>query len=257
MSHRRSPRSPVAFVVAASLALHPAAPAVGGDPAPAGDASRAAVQEELVRIAQALLDAVAKGDTAVWDEHLDDACLVSTEDGRTLTKQELLRELRPLPAGYEGRLRVAGPRMTRLGDTAVLSYDAMEEMTIHGQRIATRFHTTDTFVRRGGAWTIIASQVTVLPGDPPIAAVDPAALDEHTGTYELAPGVQYVVTRDKDRLLGQRTGREQEELFPEAADRFFRKGVRGTKIFVRGAGGKVDRMLDRRDNHDLVWVKVR
>lgn len=58
------------------------------------------------------------------------------------------------------------------------------------------------------------------------------------------------------KLFGQRVGKPREELLPEAADRFFRPGVRGVKIFVREKNGQVERLLDRRDGNDLVWKRV-
>src|SRR6202008_888746 len=101
-------------------------------------------EEELKQITQQLLDAIAVGDKAVWDKYLADACIYSSEDGRTLTKSQLLEELRPLPEGYIRKLRVANPQVRQYGDTAIITYDAMEDLEMHGQKIKTRFHTTDT-----------------------------------------------------------------------------------------------------------------
>ena len=72
------------------------------------------------------------------------------------------------------------------------------------------------------------------------------------------PQVTYTVTREGDRLFGQRSGRAKEELLPLCTDMFYRRGVwRGEKVFERGAQGRVVRMLDRRENNDLVWEKVK
>jgi hypothetical protein len=66
----------------------------------------------------------------------------------------------------------------------------------------------------------------------------------------------YTIRREGDRLFEQRTGRNKEELLPLCADTFYRKGVwRGEKVFARDDKGKVVRMLDRRENNDLVWKK--
>jgi hypothetical protein len=47
-------------------------------------------------------------------------------------------------------------------------------------------------------------------------------------------------------------------LLPLAVDVLYRKGVwRGEKVFERDAQGKIIRLLDRRDNNDLVWKKVK
>ncbi len=53
----------------------------------------------------------------------------------------------------------------------------------------------------------------------------------------------------------QRNGRK-EQLFPETCDLFFRKGVEGRILFRRDAAGKVDALIDRRNNEDVVWRKA-
>jgi hypothetical protein len=83
-------------------------------------------------------------------------------------------------------------------------------------------------------------------------------MDAYVGQYQIAPDVSYAITREGDKLFGQRTGRAKEELLPLAADVLYRKGVwRGEKVFERDAQGKVIRLLERRENNDLVWKKVK
>lgn len=236
----------------AAYALN-AAMAMGQSP-PAAPESTAA---ELQRITQELLDAVAVGDQAVWNKYLADTCLYISEDGRTLTKAELIEELRPLPAGYKGQLRVANAVVREYGDTAVITYDAMEDLEIYGQKIKTHFHTTDTYLKREGRWQMIASQVQVLPSELMPIKLEAKALEAYTGVYELAPGVTYVVSAEGDKLYGQRGQRAKEELFPAGNHRFFRKGNRGEKIFVLDKAGRTERLIDRRDNNDIIWQRVK
>lgn len=214
-------------------------------------------EEELKRITQELLDAVALGNKDVWAKYLADSCLYSSEDGRTLTKSELLAELRPLPDGYIGKLRMANAQVREYDDTAVITYDAMEDLEVYGQKIKTRFHTTETYLRRAGQWQMIASQVLVVPSELTPVELNSKQYDDYLGDYELAPGVKYKVSREGSRLIGQRTARGKEELLAESADRFFRKGVRGERIFARDQRGSVIKMIDRRDNNDIVWKKVK
>jgi hypothetical protein len=62
-------------------------------------------------------------------------------------------------------------------------------------------------------------------------------------------------TLENKKLIGQRIGRAKEELFPENETRLFRKGApRGIKIFVPDEKGRFMKMIDRRDNVDLVWL---
>jgi len=47
-------------------------------------------------------------------------------------------------------------------------------------------------------------------------------------------------------------------VFPADVNTYFVKGsVRGEKVFVRDAGGRVTMMLDRRENNDLVWKRIK
>ena len=90
------------------------------------------------------------------------------------------------------------------------------------------------------------------------APIDPTILNSFVGEFELGPQVSYTITREGDKLYGQRTGRAKEELLPLCGDVFYRKGVwRGEKVFERDQQGKVVRMLDRRENNDLLWRRLR
>jgi hypothetical protein len=89
-------------------------------------------------------------------------------------------------------------------------------------------------------------------------AVDPKHFASIVGEYELTPGITYTITLEDGKLMGQRTGRAKEELLPADENTFYPKGtIRGEKVFVRDANGRVIRMLDRRENNDLVWKKVK
>ncbi|HEX7315730.1 MAG TPA: META domain-containing protein [Pyrinomonadaceae bacterium] len=221
-------------------------------------ASDVETEKELVRIIQSLMDAVAVGDKAVWERHVADDLIYTDENWRVLTKREILADFRPLPKGYTGSIRVAEVKSRINGDAAVVSWQAHEEETVYGQRLAPVYLVTDTYFRRGGRWQLVASQITVRPSERKPFAVDPKVYDSLTGEYELTSGVTYTVTVEGGRLLGQRTGREKQELLPADVNTYFVKGtVRGEKVFVRDAGGRVTMMLDRRENNDLAWKRIK
>ena len=60
----------------------------------------------------------------------------------------------------------------------------------------------------------------------------------------------------RDQLYSQRGERKRELLVPEAGDIFFRPGVEGRFVFHRNQSGKVDALIDRRNNEDLIWKKM-
>jgi ketosteroid isomerase-like protein len=244
----------IAFATAlAPLSVH----AQTTDGSARNDAANATV-ERLKRATQELLDAVAPGDVAVWQRHLAEDCIYTDEEGNVKTKQDLLKELKPLPKGYLGSIKMGDPKVLARENVIVLSRRDREELELYGQKLVTYFHSTDTWAKsQDGQWRLVAAHVMAIPNERKPIDVSPKKLDEYAGQYQLAPDVIYTVTRDGDKLFGRRTGRAEEELLPLYADIFYRKGVwRGEKVFERDGEGRVVRMLDRRENNDLVWRKA-
>jgi hypothetical protein len=221
--------------------------------------SSAEIVEKLKRATQEMLDAVARGDKAVWDRYLAEGSIYADEEGRVLTKDELLKELRPLPAGYQGTIKVGETKSLVQENVVVLSHVDHEELVLYGQKLLTNFLTTQTWAKqKDGEWRVVSTQVMALPNERKPAAIDLKNLDSYVGQYELAPEVTYTITREGDALFGQRSGRAKEELLPLCVDIFYRKGSwRGEKVFQRDGQGRVIALLDRRENNDLVWKKIK
>ncbi|MEY2485192.1 MAG: hypothetical protein QOH39_840 [Verrucomicrobiota bacterium] len=217
---------------------------------------RTITQEELVRRTQELCDAVASGDKGPWLKYFAEDATYSDEKGRTLDKLALVADITPLPKGYSGTIKVAKAKSIIHGDTAVLSYDMNETETIFGQNLWARYHVIDTWLRRNGEWQIIASQAHRYYEDPAIGEIDPNKFAHYVGTYELAPGQIRSVSMEGDKLLIERNGKK-EQLFPEACDIFFRKGVEGRILFRNDDSGKMEALIDRRNNEDVVWRKTK
>jgi hypothetical protein len=214
------------------------------------------VKQQLLANTQRLMDAVASGDKAVWSELLDDAFVVTDENGAVMMKKELVDGMRPLPAGYSGSIKVMDGKVRLFGDTAVVTYRDFEDETVFGQKIHADYLATDTWVKRGGKWRLVASQVMVVP-QPRRSPPSTRRCSTPISAVTSSPDVFYSVTREGSTLFGQRTGRGKEELVPARDDTFFRKGTwRGEKIFVPDASGHVTQLLDRRDNNDIVSKRI-
>jgi hypothetical protein len=213
-------------------------------------------QEELIRRTQELYDSLVTGDQAPWKKHFADDCMFADEKGRFFDKPKLIADITPLPAGYSGMIKIQNAHSRIVGTTAVLSYDADENETIFGQNLKARYHITDTWLQRNGNWQIIASQAHRYYEDPAIGKADPKKFADFTGTYELAPGQTRLVFVEGDKLFVERKGKT-EELLPETSELFFRKGVEGRILFRYAANEKVDALIDRRNNEDVVWTKVK
>lgn len=211
---------------------------------------------ELVRRTQALNDAVAVGDKTPWTLYYADDAIFFDEKGRKMDKAALVADVNPLPKGYSGTIRVVNAQSLLLGTTAILTYDLDETETIFGQELKARYHGTDTWMFRGKLWQIVATQLLRYYEDPARGKVDAKLLDEYVGTYEVSPGVTETVTREGDRLYSKRDGRMRVELIPEVPDLFFRRGAEGRGLFRRDGAGKVNALIERRNNEDVVWKRT-
>jgi hypothetical protein len=212
-------------------------------------------QEEIVRRTQQMFDAVASGNKQPWQETFSDDAMYFDEKGRSMDKKALVADVEPLPKGYSGTITVKNSKFRIEGNTAIHSYDTDETETIFGQELHARYHATDTWMYRNGRWQIVAGQVLRYYEDPAVGQVDAQRLKSYVGTYELAPGEQALVTLEGGKLFLQRGSRPKAELLPEACDVFFRRGVEGRRVF-HYINGKVDAMIDRRNNEDVVWKRV-
>ncbi len=212
-------------------------------------------QEELLRRSQELFDSVVSGNKEPWQNYFADDALYFDEKGRNMNKTALVADITPLPAGYSGQIKIGKADSRIVGDTAVVSYDLDESETIFGQNLSARYHETDTWLRRNGVWQIVAAQAFRYYEDPAIGKADPKKLTSFSGNYELAAGQTRIVTAESGKLFVERKGKK-EELFPETPDIFFRKGVEGRILFRADDKGKIDALIDRRNNEDVVWRKV-
>jgi hypothetical protein len=237
------------LLIAAAFLTSNAGRAAGGDAS-----ANTITQDELVRRTQELLDAVVPGNQEPWTKYYADDCLFADEKGRQMDKPKLIADITPIPKGYSGTIKVAHPVSRIVGDTAILSYDSDETEIVFGQHLTARYHGTDTWLRRNGVWQIVAAQTMRYYEDPAIGHADVARFPDFSGTYELAEGQTRKVTTEGESLFVERNGK-REQLFPEATDIFFRKGVEGRILFRTGSDGKVDALIDRRNNEDVTWPK--
>ena len=200
---------------------------------------------------QALLDAIAAGDAAVWDRYVDPRILYASEAGELETKAQLLAELKPLPPGISGKIAIGRFEVRQHGDTAVVLHVDEEDEDYFGHPIHAQYLTTATWRLGPDGWKLIATQVLATLLDPP------AQLDEYAGAYQLTEAIRTTIRREGDHLIGERTGRPAQELRVEARDVLFVPGQpRSRKVFQRDAGGRITGFADRREARDVVWTRL-
>src|SRR5215510_5636970 len=144
-------------------------------------AQSAEVAAMLERQTQELLDAVSAGKAEVWERYLDPEARYVDESGRVLRRKELVEEIKPLPAGVSGVLKVTGFEASVQGDVAVATYVADENEDYHGHKIHCQYRTTDTWKKTAEGWRLIASQTLAIRSDPPSIALSAARRQEYCG----------------------------------------------------------------------------
>jgi hypothetical protein len=227
----------------------------GSNVASAAERDTAITENELVRRTRELYDAVVPGNQAAWKKYFADDSIFADEKGRIMDKTKLVADITPMPAGYSGAIKIEQVQSRIYENVAILSYDANETETIFGQNLSARYHVTDTWLRRNGNWQIIASQANRYYEDPAVGKTDPKKFPDFIGAYELAPGQTRTIMAEGDSLFVERSGKK-DQLFPEASELFFRKGMEGRILFRYDKNGKVDALIDRRNNEDVVWRKI-
>ena len=86
-------------------------------------------------------------------------------------------------------------------------------------------------------------------GEPPKPAehkqvsIGPKIFAGYVGTYQLAPGIVFTITRDADHLYAQLTGQQTFEIFPESKNDFFYKVVDAQITFVTDGTGRATELI--------------
>ncbi|MBZ5720854.1 MAG: DUF4440 domain-containing protein [Acidobacteriia bacterium] len=206
---------------------------------------------------QALLDAIAPGDTKTWDAALADGAVYVDENGETIPRAEYLKQLTPLPAGASGTIKISQYSATLYGDVATVIHTDDEVENYHGETLHAQYLTSETWQKTGDDWKLLLVHTYAVQHDPPAVKLAPQDLDAYAGRYA-AGDLVYTIRRDGDHLVGTREGRPPVTLSAELRDVFFIVGQpRTRKIFQRNGEDKVTGFVDRREGVDLVWTRVK
>ena len=222
----------------------------------AAHAADTPVEGELRRNTQALLDAIAPGDVAVWDRLLDPRAIQVDEDDTVRTKAQVLANLQPLPAGLVGHLAIDDFRVALFDDVAVVTHEDAENLDYHGQALHSRFRMTDTWRKTPAGWREIGSQVLAVQRDPPAVPIDARACI-YAGRYALTDDIVATIGCNDEGLVVTRAGKPERVFLAEVANVFFEPGFpRTRRIFQFDAAGQITGFVDRREERDIIWRKL-
>lgn len=207
---------------------------------------------------QEMSDALVPGDTAVWDKYLDANVIYAEEDDSYKGKAETLKELKPLPKGLGGTIKIELLSYHEEGAVAVALFRQNETERYYGQTIYAKYLTNTTWRKRADGWKMIAGQVLAERIDPPAITLPASQLAQYVGVYQLKDSEPRSTLKLVDgQLVGTRNGRKPAPWSAEVSDVFFIAGdPRIRKIFQRDGSGRVTGFIERRESWDIVWVKA-
>jgi Domain of unknown function (DUF4440) len=205
---------------------------------------------------QALMDAVAPGDKAVWIAVLDKRFVMTDETGAVSDYAQSIEQVAPLPKGASGNIKVIDWKAAFAGDVAITTYVDDEHENFHGQKLHALYRSTGTWLHEKGDWKLIGMQTLALRQDPPAVSLPVALLASYVGRYRGGPDYTYTITEKDGRLYGATNDAKPVEIKAEIADVLFTPGApRTRKLFHRDAKGNVTGFLSRREERDLVFTK--
>ncbi len=230
--------------------------AIGAIQSAAIEPDSGALQKRLRADDQALLDAIAPGDRAVWERLLAKDAVYVDENGAILHRDQFLAALKPLPSGSSGHIDIVAYEASIRGNVALVIHKDDEHENYHGIPLRAGYLMTETWIKDGADWHLALVHAYVVAKDPPAIKTSAKALAEYEGRYRAAPDLGYVIRREGDHLIGERQGLPPVTLAQESTDVFFVAGKpRDRKIFRRDAGNNIVDFVDRREGEDLVFVR--
>jgi ketosteroid isomerase-like protein len=211
----------------------------------------------ITQYEQQLSDAITNGTPAVWAKYLDSDVIYAEEDDSYKDKEGMIKEVRPLPQGIGGEIKVELLSYHEDGDTAVALFRQHEIERYYGQSIHASYLLSTVWKKRADGWRQIEGQVLAEKTNPPSIALQASDLQKFAGTYKLKDSeLTYTITLTDGKLVGGRTGNARSEWEAETRDVFFIKGdPRIRKIFQYDAVGRVAGFIERRESWDIVWNK--
>jgi hypothetical protein len=254
----KTPQRPFGRAMACVLVSGIAFSAPGAEALASSRRPAAADIKELRRDTQDLLDAIAPGEVAVWQRLLDPAFIQVDENDVVRDKAAVIAEFKPLAPGLAGSLAIDEFRPILIGDLAVVTHEDNEILNYHGQILRSRFRMTDPWHRTQAGWRQVASQILAVHQDPPVITLDEATLCGYAGQYSLTGEIVATIRCEGNKLVMERMGRPSRQFSPEVKDVFFEPGQpRTRRIFFRDASDQVQGFVDRREERDIRWNRVR
>jgi hypothetical protein len=211
----------------------------------------------LQQITQQLADALAPGKADIWAHWTHPEFVLTDENGSRIERKQFLSDMRPLPSGASGTIRIVDFTVRRAGPTQVSTYVADELEQFHGESLHASYRQTDTWVSTPSGWRLLASQVIALRNDPPAVELPAKLWEEYAGRYQLADGLSLAIVWDEKSATIRKATGVPAPLKAELTDLLFIPSQpRIRYLMERTPDGHVARLRQRRESWDLVWQRI-
>jgi ketosteroid isomerase-like protein len=124
-----------------------------------GRAADADTEKEIARLSRQAIDARLKADTAALDAILADDYVGISPSGEVATKAEGLRALKDGTLHFDS-IEPSEVKVRVYGDAAVLTARGHVKVTYQGRADTLSVRVTEVYVKQGGTWRCVSSQVT-------------------------------------------------------------------------------------------------
>ncbi|HEY2929352.1 nuclear transport factor 2 family protein [Piscinibacter sp.] len=126
-----------------------------------GRSDTPSVEKQLMKLEQNLVDALVRGDTALWERSLADSFVFTAPDGGTQDKTQVLADVKTGVLKMESS-RNDDMKVRVYGHSAVVTYRSTDKGSYGGRDISGQYRWTDVFVKRNGRWQLVSTQGTPL-----------------------------------------------------------------------------------------------
>lgn len=211
------------------------------------------VEQELRRLENEWLNSYVRGDKQTFDRIVADDFTRTDESGKFATKAEERALVQAPPASVKASLTNEDMRVRVYANAAIVTGRIVSKVQA-GLNFQSRF--TDTFVKRGGRWQVVARHYSRVPTERIAINVNSKIYEAYVGQYEIAPNVVFDITQEGERLMSQTTGQPKMELLPESEIEFFIKGFTAQFVFVRDGTGRVTKLIINQEGQRVAAKKL-
>jgi hypothetical protein len=117
------------------------------------------VEQTLMKMEQEMADAVVKKDVSVFEKYAVDSAAFTDPGGTLMNRSQVVAMFKSDDFKMEST-KIDDMKVQMFGNTAIVTYRTTDKGKFRNQVIDGQARWTDTFVKMGGKWVMVATQGT-------------------------------------------------------------------------------------------------